>query len=61
MSEKKGFIARLFGQQKNSACCAMHIEKVTDQTKNISAVKDSDCCEKNTKDVEEENKATKRI
>lgn len=28
MSEKKGFIARLFGKQEGSTCCAVRIEEV---------------------------------
>ena len=30
MSEKKGFIARLFDKQEDSACCAVRIEEVKD-------------------------------
>lgn len=45
MSEKKGFIARLFGKQEDSACCAVRIEEVpkTEMTP-MPVAKKSACC-----------------
>ncbi|WP_323838255.1 hypothetical protein [Photorhabdus africana] len=61
MSEKKGFIARLFGKQETSACCAMRIEAMTEEAQDISKEKNSDCCKQNTKGAKEENQAPKNV
>ncbi|MDY1132359.1 hypothetical protein SOK09_18780 [Pseudomonas aeruginosa] len=56
MSEKKGFIARLFGKQEDSACCAVRIEEVpkTEVTP-MPVAKKSACCAVRIEEVKDDD------
>lgn len=56
MSEKKGFIARLFGKLEDSACCAVRIEEVpkTEMTP-MPVAKKSACCAVRIEEVKDDD------
>ncbi|HIB3372630.1 TPA: hypothetical protein ACWV9G_003938 [Pseudomonas aeruginosa] len=56
MSEKKGFIARLFGKQEDSACCAVRIEEVPEmEAAKMPAAKKSACCAVRIEEVKDDD------
>ncbi|WP_416776533.1 hypothetical protein ACNFJN_15960 [Xenorhabdus budapestensis] len=53
MSEKKSFLARLFGKQKASTCCAVRIEEVSEDPTKDAGVKPISCCDTRIEPVRE--------
>ncbi|HBO3715217.1 TPA: hypothetical protein P6N70_000647 [Pseudomonas aeruginosa] len=56
MSEKKGFIARLFGKQEDSACCAVRIEEMPKtEVPQMPVTKKSACCAVRIEEVKDDD------
>ena len=57
MAEKKGLIARLFGKQEASSCCAVRIEAVPDEREAVPTAQKSPCCGMRVEAIQDESKA----
>ncbi|EMB4104942.1 hypothetical protein U8641_006161 [Pseudomonas aeruginosa] len=56
MAEKRSLIARLFGKQGDSACCAVRIEEVPEEeVAQTPASKKSACCAVRIEEVKDDD------